>query len=254
MTARLTAPAEAFVTILPGWERRSNALTRMSAPRSTTWPGSIATRAATPRPRRSGKVSRSWATSPLDVRWAEGRSDRLPELVAELIRLKVDVLVSGDAAHARQARLAALRRLPAQGHDRAARTSQRHRLELLTPPLTVSKSGPASNYLIGSGRGTARDHPGASVAPPIAEGIAAPPNSSGSCHKPMNAVQQTTYSPCLLDHPISLGEQCARRIDAERLRVLEIDNESELGGFLDGQVGGLRALQDAVNVSRGPAK
>jgi len=28
----------------------------------------------------------------LEVRWAEGRADRLPELVAELIRLKVDVL------------------------------------------------------------------------------------------------------------------------------------------------------------------
>jgi putative ABC transport system substrate-binding protein len=29
----------------------------------------------------------------LEVRWAEGRSERLPELVAELVRLKVDVLV-----------------------------------------------------------------------------------------------------------------------------------------------------------------
>jgi len=29
----------------------------------------------------------------LEIRWAEGRSERLPELVAELLRLKVDVLV-----------------------------------------------------------------------------------------------------------------------------------------------------------------
>jgi ABC-type uncharacterized transport system substrate-binding protein len=29
----------------------------------------------------------------LEIRWAEGRSERLPELVAELVRLKVDVLV-----------------------------------------------------------------------------------------------------------------------------------------------------------------
>jgi putative ABC transport system substrate-binding protein len=29
----------------------------------------------------------------LEVRWAEGRFERLPELVAELVRLKVDVLV-----------------------------------------------------------------------------------------------------------------------------------------------------------------
>ena len=33
----------------------------------------------------------------LEVRWAEGRSDRLPELVAELISLKVDVLVMGNS-------------------------------------------------------------------------------------------------------------------------------------------------------------
>lgn len=31
----------------------------------------------------------------VEVRWAEGRSERLPDLVAELVRLKVDVLVVG---------------------------------------------------------------------------------------------------------------------------------------------------------------
>src|SRR5215470_9622666 len=33
----------------------------------------------------------------LEVRWAEGRSERLPELVAELVGLKVDVLVAGGS-------------------------------------------------------------------------------------------------------------------------------------------------------------
>jgi ABC-type uncharacterized transport system substrate-binding protein len=36
-------------------------------------------------------------TIALEVRWAEGRYERLPELVAELVRLKVDVLVVGNS-------------------------------------------------------------------------------------------------------------------------------------------------------------
>jgi putative tryptophan/tyrosine transport system substrate-binding protein len=32
----------------------------------------------------------------VDFRWAEGKYDRLLELAAELVRLKVDVLVAGD--------------------------------------------------------------------------------------------------------------------------------------------------------------
>ena len=34
----------------------------------------------------------------IEARWAEGRLDRLPELAAELVRLKVDVIVSADTA------------------------------------------------------------------------------------------------------------------------------------------------------------
>ena len=33
----------------------------------------------------------------LEVRWAEGRVERMPELVAELVGLKVDVLVAGGS-------------------------------------------------------------------------------------------------------------------------------------------------------------
>ena len=36
-------------------------------------------------------------TIELDVRWAEGRYERIPELVAEVVRLKVDVLVVGNS-------------------------------------------------------------------------------------------------------------------------------------------------------------
>src|SRR3972149_1464446 len=35
-------------------------------------------------------------TIALEVRWAEGRLERLPELVAEVVRLKVDVLLVGS--------------------------------------------------------------------------------------------------------------------------------------------------------------
>src|SRR5712664_3862797 len=31
----------------------------------------------------------------LEYRWAEGRAERLPDLAAELVRLKVDVIVAG---------------------------------------------------------------------------------------------------------------------------------------------------------------
>ena len=34
----------------------------------------------------------------IEYRWAEGKSDRLPDLMAELVRLRVDVLVAGGAA------------------------------------------------------------------------------------------------------------------------------------------------------------
>ncbi|MGH7393741.1 MAG: ABC transporter substrate-binding protein [Candidatus Rokuibacteriota bacterium] len=34
----------------------------------------------------------------VEYRWAEGRSDRLPDLVAELVRLKVDVIFAGSTA------------------------------------------------------------------------------------------------------------------------------------------------------------
>jgi len=40
----------------------------------------------------------------IQYRWAEGRSDRLPDLAAELVRLRVDVLVASGAAATRAAK------------------------------------------------------------------------------------------------------------------------------------------------------
>jgi len=45
-------------------------------------------------------------TIALEVRWAEGRSERIPELVAELVGLKVDVLVAGSSVAALAAKKA----------------------------------------------------------------------------------------------------------------------------------------------------
>jgi putative ABC transport system substrate-binding protein len=45
-------------------------------------------------------------TIALEVRWAEGRIERIPELVAELVGLKVDVLVAGNSLTAQAAKKA----------------------------------------------------------------------------------------------------------------------------------------------------
>src|SRR4051794_35636224 len=45
-------------------------------------------------------------TVALEVRYAEGRSERMPELVAELVGLKVDILVAGNSVAAVAARKA----------------------------------------------------------------------------------------------------------------------------------------------------
>src|SRR5262245_44619574 len=39
----------------------------------------------------------------IEYRWAEGKSERLPNLMAELVRLRVDVLVASGAAATRAA-------------------------------------------------------------------------------------------------------------------------------------------------------
>jgi len=73
----------------------------MSAPplhkRSRKSRGLVAFSAALPRRslRELGYVEGQ--TIVLELRWAEGRLERLPELVAELVGLKVDVLVAGSS-------------------------------------------------------------------------------------------------------------------------------------------------------------
>jgi hypothetical protein len=53
----------------------------------------------------------------------------------------------------------------------------------------------------------------------------------------------------LFDHIVSLGEQRGRDGEAERIRGLAIYDEFEFGRLLNGQVGGLSALQDLIHKS-----
>src|SRR3954447_19824874 len=50
------------------------------------------------------------------------------------------------------------------------------------------------------------------------------------------------------DHLVGAAEQGRRNVDAEHPRGLRVDDELELGGLHDGQVGGLGALEDAAGV------
>src|SRR5215813_15283258 len=55
----------------------------------------------------------------------------------------------------------------------------------------------------------------------------------------------------LFDHLVGAGEERRRYGEAERIRRFEIDRQVVLGRRLYRQVGGLLALEDAVDVARG---
>jgi hypothetical protein len=58
------------------------------------------------------------------------------------------------------------------------------------------------------------------------------------CHKP-------TLASLLFDHLVGARKQCGRYIEAERLGGFEVDDQLELGGLLDRQVGrSVRAVGD----------
>src|SRR6266487_216645 len=55
----------------------------------------------------------------------------------------------------------------------------------------------------------------------------------------------------LLDHFVGPPQQCRRDRQADRFRGLEVDDQLEPGGLLDGEVCGLCALHDAIHVHGG---
>src|ERR1700752_531149 len=60
-----------------------------------------------------------------------------------------------------------------------------------------------------------------------------------------------THAGQSLDQLIRLEQHRWRDRQAERLRRREVDDELKLGGLLDGQVAGLGALEDLVDVGGG---
>src|SRR5215471_2294234 len=60
--------------------------------------------------------------------------------------------------------------------------------------------------------------------------------------------------PSLLNNLIGPQQQRLRDGEAKRLGGLEIDNQLELGGLLDGEIGRLRAFQNLVHVDRRATK
>ena len=57
----------------------------------------------------------------------------------------------------------------------------------------------------------------------------------------------------LLDDLCRLKQECLRDRQPKRLRCLQVDDEIEFCGLLDGEIGGLRAFQDTVDVPGGPS-
>src|SRR5215470_17340006 len=78
----------------------------------------------------------------------------------------------------------------------------------------------------------------------VIESLHPPARAAPARHRGMLGVS-------LLDHPISPGEQRWRNRQSERLGGLEVDNQLERGGLLDGEIGRLGTLEDLVHVGSG---
>jgi len=60
---------------------------------------------------------------------------------------------------------------------------------------------------------------------------------------------RATSGHCLFDDLIGECKQLLRRLKAQRLGSPEVDNKLKLGWCLNREVGGLGALQNAINVA-----
>src|SRR5467141_1888068 len=97
----------------------------------------------------------------------------------------------------------------------------------------------------------------------VATGRSRPVRSTmllGGCSKTSPSVKKSrasiaaTWRGRSLNHLIRPLQERRRDRQAERLGGLHVDDQLELRGLLDGQVGGLGALEDLVHVGSGVAK
>jgi hypothetical protein len=128
-------------------------------------------------------------------------------------------------------------------------------------------------WLAGTGREAAKDHLAtARRGQPVGIQAASSPHrhsrrsfrSGGPPAPRMEAVNPNRTAPgtrtVSFDHLVGAGEQCWRDIETERLRSLEVDDQLELGGLLDGKVCGARLrgsrlpLNSVARVKKSPAE
>src|SRR5260221_7599142 len=69
---------------------------------------------------------------------------------------------------------------------------------------------------------------------------------------PARRHERAWWSRVSLDHFVRAKQQLLRNNKPDRLRALEIDDELDLRGLLDGHVAGLCALEDLVHVGGCP--
>ena len=72
--------------------------------------------------------------------------------------------------------------------------------------------------------------------------------------RPAATGQEQPFAEPLFDHPVGAQQDRRRNGEAEGVGGLQVDDKLELRGLLDGEVGGLGALENLVYVGRGAPK
>src|SRR5262249_53362419 len=87
-----------------------------------------------------------------------------------------------------------------------------------------------------------------SASPPIAT------KHSRRSETSLCAISDLTHRSKLFDHLVGAGRKARRHFEAERLRCDQVNDELELGGLDDRQVGGPGTLEDLTGHDAGLAK